>query len=343
MRDCPVCGGDCLEPAGVVITGAPTRFLPCPECHINPRKKGVPLSDRFYEVPCRCGRRYIDEVFAHMYVILIEEGIFSGNEPLLSVGQPLVHPGFAMQRPPFLPEKSLVLLSRVVTPEVAERLVHEVPELKGVVRSGAFIPGITDPCLRAEPQEYTLLAGCDVRADIFPTSAGPVVIYKEQSKIHVEFPRGENPKIHEVESRIRLGSPYRFIDASCGAGTLGITAARNAVPRVLMNDAWYPAAYWASVNLEVNREFLFIDSVTISGEPPGLHASRTEDAPRLVGEARGEQEVLVYCGDLFRLYEAVADPHGLAVLDLYEKADPSRNQRCIAKWREHFRGEVFIP
>jgi len=99
----------------------------------------------------------------------------------------------------------------------AARLVAEVPEVKGVIRAGSGIPGITDT--DAEPMTHTLLAGCDVRADIFPTRAGPVVIYKQQSTLHIEFPRDHNEKILTLEREIGRRRPRTFVDACSGAGT----------------------------------------------------------------------------------------------------------------------------
>ena len=52
--------------------------------------------DLTYSEPCSCGKRFIDEVFAHMYVIMREEGVLGEDDPLAAVGSPLVHPGFAM-------------------------------------------------------------------------------------------------------------------------------------------------------------------------------------------------------------------------------------------------------
>ncbi|WP_243669905.1 STAS/SEC14 domain-containing protein, partial [Methanoculleus chikugoensis] len=115
----------------------------------------------------------------------------------------------------------------------------------GVVRTGAGTPGISDT--DAEPAGHTLLAGCDVRADIFPTRAGPIAIYKQQSALHVEFPRERDEKILSLEREIdRHRPPRTFVDACSGAGTLGIAAARAGVPRVIANDAWFAAAFWTA-------------------------------------------------------------------------------------------------
>ena len=171
---CPVCEMDCVKSANDLLATLPTIFLPCAECSIRILDKRSPLTTLDYAQPCSCGKRFIDEVFAHMYVIMVEEGDLQQTDPLIAVGSPLVHPGFAMDRPPFLPEKSLVLLTTRATKMTAERLMAEVPELRGVVRKGDFVPGITNPDLRSVPKVYELLAGCDVRADVFPLRTGPV-------------------------------------------------------------------------------------------------------------------------------------------------------------------------
>ena len=171
----------------------PTRFLPCPGCRMRVLDKRAPLPGLEYAEPCSCGKRFIDDVFAHMYVIMLEEGDLTSRDPLIAVGSPLIHPGFAMDRPPFLPEKSLVLLSGKVQKKAARRIVAEVPEVRGVVKTADFVPGLVSHDAHAVPRVYTLLAGCDVRADIYPLATGPLVVYKQQSLIHVEFPRAGYP------------------------------------------------------------------------------------------------------------------------------------------------------
>ena len=94
--DCPVCGSDCVRPAHEVLAALPTRFLPCPSCRMQVLDKRVPLAVLDYPEPCSCKKRFIDGVFAHMYVIMREEGDLSRDDPLIAVGSPLVHPGFAM-------------------------------------------------------------------------------------------------------------------------------------------------------------------------------------------------------------------------------------------------------
>ncbi|CVK34658.1 hypothetical protein [Methanoculleus bourgensis] len=198
---CPVCGHDCVTDARKLLQTLPGRFAPCPDCMGLIYDKRLPPPDISPAEPCpSCGKRFIDEVCADIYRVMAGEGDLAGTEPLAAVGTPLIHPGFAMRLAPYLPPGSLILLSKKVGERAAGRLVAEVPEVRGVVRAGAGTPGIADT--DAEPATHTLLAGCDVRADIFPTRAGPVVVYKQQSALHVEFPRDHNAKILTLEREI---------------------------------------------------------------------------------------------------------------------------------------------
>ncbi|MFY9508695.1 MAG: hypothetical protein WAR36_08060 [Candidatus Methanoculleus thermohydrogenotrophicum] len=339
---CPVCGHDCVTDARELLQTLPERFVPCPDCMGLVYDKRLPPPDIDPAEPCpSCGKRFIDEVFAHIYQVMAVEDDLTGAEPLAGAGTPLIHPGFAMRKAPYLPPGSLILLSGTVGERAAARLVAEVPEVKGVIRAGSGIPGITDT--DAEPMTHTLLAGCDVRADIFPTRAGPVVIYKQQSTLHIEFPRDHNEKILTLEREIGRRRPRTFVDACSGAGTLGIAAARAGVQHVVCNDAWYAAASWAACNLQVNREFLDIGEVTVHRSYDDLRRHPVAQDPVVVATATGAQEVEVYQGDL-RLFDAALLPGvDLAALDLFEKKDAKKVGRIIAAWQTRVGGDIFIP
>ncbi|WP_214020965.1 hypothetical protein [Methanoculleus sp.] len=340
--NCPVCGGDCIEDAPTLLARLPHTFAPCPDCMGLTYDKRAPPPDLSPAEPCpSCARRFIDEVFAQIYRVMAAEGDLAGTEPLGAAGTPLVHPGFAMRSAPYLPPSSLVLLSRSVGERTAARLVAEVPEVRGVVRAGAGTPGVRDT--DAEPNVHALLAGCDVRADVFSTRQGPIVIYKQQSVLHVEFPRDRDEKILSLERRIREQRPRTFVDACCGAGTLGLAAARAGVPRVIANDAWYAAAYWTACNLRVNREFLGIGEVTMHRSCDDLRRRPVARDPVPVATASGAQEIEVYQGDL-RLLPAVLPPEiDLAALDLFEKADAGKIEEITRAWRARVGGAIFIP
>ncbi len=341
---CPVCAMDCVKSAKDILSTLPTIFLPCPECNMRALDKRRPLPSPEYAEPCSCGKRFIDEVFAHIWVVMVEEGDLKKTSPLIAAGSPLIHPGFAMDRPPFLPEKSLVLLSPVVTKKTAERLVREVPELRGVVKTGDFVPGIATADLNSVPNVYELLAGCDVRADIFPLATGPLVMYKQQSLVHIEFPRAGYPKIRSVEQHVGKPPVPYFIDACSGVGTLGLTAACLGVPRVVMNDAWYASAFWSAFNLEVNREYLSISRVRIFEQVQDMARHPVVKDPVKIAETEGAQVIEVYQGD-FRELSSVLGPgqSPVTAIDIFEKKDPAVTGRIQKEWLDKVGGEVFIP
>jgi len=305
--------------------------------------KRVPLSDLSYLPPCVCGKRFIDEVFAHLYVIMVEQGDLKKTDPLYAVGSPLIHPGFAVERPPFLPEKSLVLLSKKVTKETALRMVDEVPEIRGVVRSGDFTPGLAHLNFNAVPRVYELLAGCDVRADVFPFRSGALVLYKQQSLIHIEFPRGNDPKIRMIEQRVGPRLVKSFVDACCGVGTLGLAAACLGVDRVILNDAWYASAFWSAFNLEVNRQALRLSRIRIFEQYRDLKRHPVVRDPLKIAETEGDQVIEVYQGDFRLLHRVLTIRPELSVIDLFDKKDLVANDLILKEWKEKIGGEVFIP
>jgi hypothetical protein len=249
-----------------------------------------------------------------------------------------------MDRPPFLPEKSLVLLTSRAIKMTAERLMAEVPELRGVVRKGDFIPGITSPDLRSVPKVYELLAGCDVRADVFPIRTGPVVMYKQQSLIHIEFPREGYPKIRSVEEHVKKPPVNYFIDACSGVGTLGLTAACLGVPHVVMNDAWYASAFWSAFNLEVNRSYLKIGRVKIFEQLQDMQKHPVAKDPIKIAETDGDQVIEVYQGDFHQLYSIILPwSNPVSALDIFDKKDPTFLEQVKREWLEKVGGEVFIP
>lgn len=337
---CPVCGAACIQDAASVLAAIPDVFAPCERCAAAPLDKRRPLpADYEPTSPCRCGRRFIDDVFAACYRIFTDEGIIAGTEALGTIATPVVNPGFAMNAPPFLPARSLVLLSPHPDQTTADRIVREVPEVQGVVRTGAAVPGIGPDGTLAS---HDLLAGCDVQANIFPTSFGDLVVYKELSRLHLEFPRPVNPKIRAVERAIRRENPMVFVDACCGAGTLGLAAALTGTPEVIFNDAYGPAAFWTAVNLIANREALLFDEVVLHTGCADLPAVGSE--PVLVAEASGDQHIAVYQGDFDRLPPVLPGAsRRLAALDIFGKEEREAQTAALDRWKRAGGGKAFIP
>jgi len=335
---CPVCGKDHICEAGPVLASLPDVFAPCDRCRGAPLDKAAPLP-RDYEPgrACACGKQFIDDVFAAVYLILVEEGALAGTEPLRAAGVPVTNPGFAMAAPPFLPENSLVLLSPHPDGGAAERIVREVPAVQGVVRTTPALPGIGPDGTSAA---HLLLAGCDVQANVFATSYGDIVVYKEVSKMHIEFPRPYNPKIRSVEREIGRQNPHVFIDACCGAGTLGLTAALAGTPVVVFNDAYGPAAFWTAINVAVNRGALLVDDISLP--PYNLPVARGDPVP--VAEASGDQRLIVYQGDVALLPSLIPEiRRSLAAIDLFGKEDRRACEAALAQWRNGGGGKAFIP
>ncbi len=340
---CPVCGDDCVSDAFDLINTMETIFSPCPRCRGRHLDKKIPPPDYIPPDTCSCGKRFIDDVYAVMYRIGVEEGDLTGSEPLKEVGTPLIHPGFVLHEAPYLPRHSLVLLTDQLRKKTAERIIAEVPEVRGIIQDNHIIPGITDPDSDLPPKTHTLLAGCDVRANIFATQVGPIVIYKQSSMMHIEFPRPINPKIISVDRKVFTKRPKVFVDACCGAGTLGIAAARLGVRHLIFNDAWYAAAFWTAFNLKVNHAYLGIDDVEIFESYTAMADTPVRSEPRLVATARGGISAEVYQGDFRHLSPHIPAENVLAVIDLFDKASREMVEDTITAWKAKNHGDVFIP
>lgn len=330
---CPVCG-EPLPDAGAVLDGLDARFAPCPDCpqgRLDPRKPPGETPE-----PCACGRRSLDGVMAAVHAVLADEGGLDPGAPLSAGGTPLLHPLFPMRRPPFLPPGSLVFLTRHATQASARRLLAEVPEVRGVVLDRGVVPG-------ARGAAHTLLAGCDVYAEVRFTPPGPLVLYKQASTCHLEIPRFGDPKVDATDRALRRALPDLFVDACAGVGTLGLVAALRLVPTVVLNDAWGPAAWFAGLNLAANREALLVDEVELLASYGDLHRAGLRDDPVPVAVATGDQEIRVYHGSLWRLPPLLpAGGARLAVLDPFDK-EPGHVARIVRRWQDCAGREVFIP
>ncbi|HPR67337.1 MAG TPA: methyltransferase, partial [Methanothrix sp.] len=192
--------------------------------------------------------------------------------------------------------------------EAAAEIVAKVPEVKGVI-SGGGVPGVAD--LRAGPTRWELLAGSDLRCDVVSSLIGELVIYKHQSKIHVEFPRQAAPKMKILEELYFRGKLTSVADVLCGPGTLGLVAALAGAERVVLNDAWLPAVEDAVLNLEANRSILGIEKI----ERPETPAGEVGAESVLAAEAWGDScKIEVYFGDAERLFSR-AKPVDLCLVD----------------------------
>ncbi|MCQ8904737.1 MAG: methyltransferase [Methanothermobacter sp.] len=245
---CPVCGEDL--PA---YRGGVDIYDPCDGCMDLHLSKFRPINEVSGSIPgaCECGRRHLDAVMAHIAGIMIRDGCIPEDARLRDVGAPLITPALPLESPPFLPERSLVLLSPHVDKGVAEIIMDHVPEVKGVLRGDmSTVPGMMDS--NSQPHVYELLAGCDMRCDIIETPSGTLSIYRRQSRLHIEFSSGKNLKIQAAAREILSLRPENVLDATCGPGTLGIFSLMAGARNVVFNDIWREACEMTRLNLQVN-------------------------------------------------------------------------------------------
>ena len=83
---CPVCGQDCVRSAKDLLATLATVFLPCADCSMRVLDKRLPPPDLNFAPPCSCGKRFIDEIFVHIYSIMVEEGVLTRADPLIAAG-----------------------------------------------------------------------------------------------------------------------------------------------------------------------------------------------------------------------------------------------------------------
>lgn len=330
--ECPCCKKGCLQPAKDVLAGIDGMYMACRSCAPEPNlDKSSPLC----ALPCdiercsSCGRASLDAVMLDCLRILAEHGLRDERDSLRSVGQPLISIGYPLAYPPRLGAKSLIIVGERLSKSVAEEILRRVPEVKGLILSKG-VPGVSD--LRQGPKENVLLAGCDMRADVVQSLFGDLVIYKSQSKIHIEFPRQNAPKMGILENLYFQGKLSDVVDGLCGPGTLGLACVLAGAKRVILNDIWLPAVENAMINLEMNKDLLGIDEIERLETP----AAAVSVEPVLVGRASGACEIEVYHGDLSRLFSRVK-PARLCLIDHFPGADTRRLEdacRCC--------GEVVI-
>jgi len=316
IMDCPACGRDCAKPAIEVLASLDKMYLSCFGCKPEPNlDKGAPLKDlpRKIERCSACGRASLDGVMLDALRVLEEFGLRDGRDNLRSVGSPLIAVGCPLAYPPRLGPSGLIIVGERLNKDAAEAMVKSIPEIKGVILSKG-VPGVR--AMHSRPIENELLAGCDLRADVVHSLFGELVIYKSQSKIHIEFPKMSAPKMKILEELYFQGKISDVVDGLCGPGTLGLMCALAGARHVVLNDAWLPAVKNAMLNLEVNKELLGIEE-TMHLEYPLETVGRE---PVLVGRTYGQCEIEVYHGDLTKLFSQV-HPAGLCLIDHFPGED----------------------
>ncbi|RAP52672.1 MAG: hypothetical protein BZ137_08350 [Methanosphaera sp. rholeuAM130] len=254
------CKKSCIDSKEDVLDNIKELYLPCEECTTKRLKKSLPLSRQVktekitadYGLCSKCKKRNIDHVMAHILKILMDNNLQSSTASIRKTGTPLITPGMYLERQPFLSENTLVMLIDNIDKKTARIIFEEVPEVKGVLKGNIndTVGQITE---KDNVYNYELLAGCDIRCDVQDSDMGQVLVYKQQSKIHVEYPKPESPKILEVKQELEKYDAPTVVDAMCGPGTLGIYALKRNAKKVIFNDVNENAIDNLKVNLEINR------------------------------------------------------------------------------------------
>ena len=306
-----------------------TRYLSCSRCPPEPNLSksisGRLLPPKVERCPS-CGRAALDAVMLDALRLLQSFGLRDKDDGLRSVGSPLIDVGYPLAYSPRLSRGSLILVGERYSESVAEAMVRDIPEIKGVIQS-CGVPGVIDP--KRKPLKNLLLAGCDLRADVVSSLMGELVVYKRQSLIHIEFPRDNAPKMRILEELYFQGRLRDVADGLCGPGTLGLMCVLAGAQRVVFNDAWLPAVEDLLVNLEVNRGLLGIEEIALIELPQGMVGSD----PVLLARARGACQIEVYHGDLCRLFTR-ARPAGLCLIDHFPGKDTRALQQACRCCKE---------
>jgi len=306
---CPSCGKSCPRPAEEVLSEMAEMYMACPACPPDPHlDKARPLGDLPLEVKrcSSCKKAPLDGVMLDCLRILAELGLRDKGDSLRSVGSPLLAIGYPLAFPPRLGHRRLLISGERLNEEAAQEILARVPEVKGIIL-GRDLAGVT----RAAPRENLLLAGCDLRGDVVQSLFGELVIYKSQSKLHIEFPRESAPKMRILEEALLSAKATEVADGLCGPGTLGLMSILGGAKRVVLNDIWLPAVENVMLNLEANQSLLGLEEIERLERPQ----SNIGDEPVLVGRAHGSCcQVEVYHGDLSKLFQR-AKPADLCLID----------------------------
>jgi len=320
---CHTCNGDCIIPAGKVLDDILGMYMACGLCPPDPGfAKNSPISEKIdynFGLCKGCKKRHLDFVIGNVLTILKDKGLFPTEATLHEVGTPLISFGYQVPYPPRLNYKNLVLIMDSVTKDIAKEIVETVPEIKGVIkRTGLQSQSIGILDTDSPPHTYELLCGCDMRCDIVSSLFGELCIYKNQSRIHIEFKNTKIKKMEELYLKGELEGAV-VVDGFCGPGTLGLLSVLAGAKKVILNDAWLPALLNTVLNIKVNSGLLGL-KITFENAD---HNQLVADEPVLIARAEGKSEVMVYHGDIRKLDMAVKESD-ICLIDTFPSVNPAR-------------------
>lgn len=234
----------------------------CENCKDVQIKKFSPLKDLInfddYDgeyMRCECGKRPLDIVMSHILKIMIESQIVPEKATLRRNSPvPLSDFYFSSLNPQFIQKNTLILLHPDFTPEVALKLISEVPEVKCVLKgSPRDVAGQLDR--NSTINHFEILEGDDTQINVMRTLLGDkVVLVKNQSKHHIEVAVTTEEKLLRLHNfvdnkKVKKGVA---IDAMCGLGGLGIYLLKYDFEKVIFNDINPEMIEALKTNLEIN-------------------------------------------------------------------------------------------
>ena len=237
-------------------------FSECENCRDIQIKKFSPLKDLInfddYDgdfMRCECGKRPLDIVMSHILKIMIECEIVPENATLRRNSPvPLSSFYFSSLNPQFIQEKSLILLHQDFTPEVASRLIGEVPEVACVLKgSPRDVAGQLNR--DSSISHFEILEGDDTQINVMRTLLGDkIVLVKNQSRHHIEVAMTTEEKLLRLHNYIDNNNVKKgtAIDAMCGLGALGIYLLKCDFEKVIFNDINPEMIEALKNNLELN-------------------------------------------------------------------------------------------
>ena len=200
---------------------------------------------------------------AHILKIMIEENIIPQNATLRR-DSPLPLPSlyYSNLTPQFINKDSLILLHEKFNENVANRLINEVNEVKGIIKGNpSEINGMTNK--NSKVDNFKLLGGCDKRGDVLRTlirkndHLEKIIINKNQSQHHIEVAPTTEQKLIKLHNYLENNSIKKgvAIDGMCGNGSIGIYLLKYGFEKVIFNDIYKKAIDNLKFNLEINEIF----------------------------------------------------------------------------------------
>lgn len=218
----------------------------CRNCQDVQIKKFSPLKDLIdFDIldkdymKCECGKRPLDIVMSHILKIMIESGTVKPEATLRRNSPvPLSNFYYSSLNPQFINEKSLILLHQDFTPDVAEKLIQEVPEVTCVLK-GSPQDTVGQANRDSDINHFEILAGDDTQINVMRTLLQEkIVLIKNQSRHHIEVATTTEQKLVQLHNYLKNHDVKTgvAVDAMCGLGAIGIYLLKYGFERVVFND-----------------------------------------------------------------------------------------------------------